>query len=444
VSDSAPASPADPAYDAALAALRSPPAATKQNAWLTFFVTLALFAWLSGGFDNPAILAILIAVLLVHEMGHFVAMKLFGYTDVRMFFIPLFGAAVTGRSQGVAAWKRGVVLLAGPVPGLVFAFVAMQLGLPSGRMTVANLVSVMLVVNFFNLIPLVPLDGGKLVELVAFGRKAQGELAVSLLSAAGLVILAIVLRSWILGVVAFMVVRAIPARQRVATLAGEFRTAVPAARGRVEEAPDEELGVLYRLCAPLFPARPDLIAATMRAVHDRASSGSPSAGAAVGLLGGYAVAVGLGLLVLVPMWSLAHASNTFDAETRLDALTLRHPSSFKVTRQPNALQLDRGLEAVIVTTDDLEPGQSAELALGTRGVQLMLMLPPETGKKAVHGRSSCAGVEGAESRWPSAVGGVAVDVHACAAVHDGRAYVITTLAGKGAEVAARIAAEAHF
>lgn len=436
--------PVDPAYAAALAALRSPPPAAKQNAWLTFFITLALFAWLSGGFDDPAILAILIAVLLIHELGHLVAMKMFGYRDVRMFFIPLFGAAVSGRPQGVAAWKRGVVLLAGPVPGLVFAFVAMQLGLPNGRMIVANLVSVMLVVNFFNLIPLVPLDGGKLVELVAFGRKAQGELAVALISAAGLVLLAIVLQSWILGVVAFMVVRSIPARQRIARLAAELLAEAPAPSARIEDAPDQELQALYRLCAPVSPGRPDLAAATMRAVHDRASAASPRLGGALGLLGGYAVAVALGLAVLVPMWSLAHASNDFDTDTRLDALALRHPHSFKVTRQPNALQLDRGLEAVIVTAEDVEPGQSAELALGARGIQLMLMLPPESGSKAVHGRATCAGVEGAESRWPSRVGGVAVDVHACAALHDGRAYVVTTLAGKDAKIAARIAAEAHF
>src|SRR5262249_4176593 len=47
----APAPPVDAAYAAALAALRSPPSATRQNAWLTFLVTLVLFAWLSGGFD---------------------------------------------------------------------------------------------------------------------------------------------------------------------------------------------------------------------------------------------------------------------------------------------------------------------------------------------------------------------------------------------------------
>jgi len=102
------------------------------------------------------------------------------------------------------------------------------------------------------------------------------------------------------------------------------------------------------------------------------------------------------------------------------------------------------MEAVWVTIDDLEPGESAELALGTRGVQLMLMLPPEPAGKAVHGHATCAGLDGPESRWPSRVGGVAVDVHACAAVHDGRAYVLTTLAGKDAEVAAAIAASAHF
>jgi Zn-dependent protease len=436
----------DPAYEATLTALRFPPSTSKQNAWLVFFITLALFAWLSGGFDNPAVLAILIAVILIHELGHFVAMKLFGYTDVRMFFIPLFGAAVTGRPQGVAAWKRGVVLLAGPVPGLLFAFVAIQVGLPAGRMVLANLVSVMLVVNFFNLLPLVPLDGGKLFELVAFGRKGQGELAVAVCSAVGLTIAAFALGSIALGIVVYIVLRSIPIRLRVARLAAAYATAVPAPSARIEDANDSDLQVLYRLCAPLHPGRPAWVAGSMRAVHDRAAAASPSLGVALGLLGGYALAVVLGLIVIIPMWSLAHASNELDSEVMIGALTLRHPHSFKVARHENALQLDRGFEAVLVTINDRDRNASAENVLGSQGLNVMMMLPPEPGHPAVHGRGQCAGLDGPETSWLSRVNGMEVAVRACAALHDGETYVLTTIERPGAEkrVATCIAAGAHF
>src|SRR6266568_4405998 len=46
---------------------------------------------------------ILIGVLLFHELGHMAAMKLLKYNDVKMFFIPFIGAAVTGRNQNSTA-----------------------------------------------------------------------------------------------------------------------------------------------------------------------------------------------------------------------------------------------------------------------------------------------------------------------------------------------------
>ena len=55
---------------------------------------------------------------MLHEVGHWVAMKLFGNRYMKMFFIQLIGAVVTGRKYNVAAWKQVVVFLARPVPGI--------------------------------------------------------------------------------------------------------------------------------------------------------------------------------------------------------------------------------------------------------------------------------------------------------------------------------------
>jgi hypothetical protein len=45
-------------------------------------------------------------------------MRIFHYRDVRMFFIPFFGAAVSGRHYNIAGWKKAVVSMMGPVPAL--------------------------------------------------------------------------------------------------------------------------------------------------------------------------------------------------------------------------------------------------------------------------------------------------------------------------------------
>src|SRR5262245_1742921 len=106
-------------YQAALDHLRKP---KRLNQGLLLVGTLALFLVVQNSGSGRA-LFILVSVLLFHEAGHYAGMRLFGYRDVRMFFIPFFGAAVSGKRGDVAAWKEGIVLLLGPVPGIVVGFV---------------------------------------------------------------------------------------------------------------------------------------------------------------------------------------------------------------------------------------------------------------------------------------------------------------------------------
>ena len=86
---------------------------THQKSWVTniiilafsllIFFQLGLFSW---GLEG---LITLIGVLLIHELGHLFGMRLFGYKNVQMFFIPFFGAAVSGEKRDVAAYKEAIV-----------------------------------------------------------------------------------------------------------------------------------------------------------------------------------------------------------------------------------------------------------------------------------------------------------------------------------------------
>src|SRR5690348_9012590 len=88
-----------------------------QTTSLLFLVLFLLFlASQLGDLKSPTGLAVLVAVVLFHEAGHALGMRWFGFRDVRMFFIPFFGAAVSGRPRGAAAWKDAVVSLLGPLP----------------------------------------------------------------------------------------------------------------------------------------------------------------------------------------------------------------------------------------------------------------------------------------------------------------------------------------
>jgi Zn-dependent protease len=126
--------------------------------------------------DGVAWALVLGSILLFHEAGHALAMKAFGYRDVRMFFIPFFGAAVTGTSKPGPAWRACVVLLAGPVPGVL---VGLALGLgPRFGFTLAEPwkthAFMLVLINTFNLLPIYPLDGGRLLQTLLFSRGGRG------------------------------------------------------------------------------------------------------------------------------------------------------------------------------------------------------------------------------------------------------------------------------
>jgi tetratricopeptide (TPR) repeat protein/Zn-dependent protease len=108
----------------------------------------------------------LMFVLVFHELGHFGAMKLFGYQDVTMFFLPLMGAAVAGRKVDASLAQKVWMLLAGPLPGLILGF-----GLLAGQVKAAESLAWMLItINLANLLPILPLDGGKIAHLILFSR----------------------------------------------------------------------------------------------------------------------------------------------------------------------------------------------------------------------------------------------------------------------------------
>ena len=84
-------------------------------------VSLVLFVGL-GMRNNPiAFTAMLVGVLLFHELGHYMGMRMFGYRNVRMFFIPFFGAAVSGQRTSAKSYQEAIVTLLGPLPGLCLA-----------------------------------------------------------------------------------------------------------------------------------------------------------------------------------------------------------------------------------------------------------------------------------------------------------------------------------
>jgi stage IV sporulation protein FB len=144
---------------------------------------------------------VLVVVLFIHEMGHFLAMKRFNYKDVKMFFIPLLGAMVMGEKQKISQKQNAIILLAGPVPGIVIGLVLFAIGYQTNNQSVILWGDMFIGINVFNLLPLTPLDGGNLIDTLFLNSKELVQTIFIILSIAGLVAITIALEVYILLVI---------------------------------------------------------------------------------------------------------------------------------------------------------------------------------------------------------------------------------------------------
>lgn len=155
------------------------PTAPKKKSWHLTFWSMVAFAVVAGFTMSWSVVPALLLVLVVHEGGHLLAMKAFGYRDVKVLFVPFLGALATtdGQPERIAPWKRSIVALAGPLPGLV---VALALPFVVGPTLFQSkfLVSVLatsVLLNLFNLLPLGGLDGGQYLSSSLFSRFPRAE-----------------------------------------------------------------------------------------------------------------------------------------------------------------------------------------------------------------------------------------------------------------------------
>jgi Zn-dependent protease len=102
-----------------------------------------------------------VLLLLVHEMGHVIQLRREGIEASAPMFIPFLGAAVMAKSLGDDATAEARVGLAGPILGTLGCFLLLPLAWSTGDDFWYALIFTGLFLNLFNLLPVVPLDGGR-------------------------------------------------------------------------------------------------------------------------------------------------------------------------------------------------------------------------------------------------------------------------------------------
>ncbi|SFK69714.1 stage IV sporulation protein FB [Paenibacillus sp. 1_12] len=110
-------------------------------------------------------IATLFGIVLVHEMGHVLAAKGFGWRIKEVLLLPYGGEAVVEELGSVPVWQEVIVVIAGPLQNIwmmLIAYLLQWMGLVSEQWS-AYFIEANLYIALFNLLPITPLDGGKLL-----------------------------------------------------------------------------------------------------------------------------------------------------------------------------------------------------------------------------------------------------------------------------------------
>ena len=129
------------------------------SAIVSFAVYAMIFGWQFG-------LGIM-ALLLVHEMGHFIVIRAKGMPAGLPTFIPLVGAFVTMRRSPASVRDEAEIALAGPLAGTVGGVVCLIAYWRTGLPVLIPLAYYSFLLNLLNLIPVPPLDGSRVTGAIS-------------------------------------------------------------------------------------------------------------------------------------------------------------------------------------------------------------------------------------------------------------------------------------
>ncbi|QBE62093.1 site-2 protease family protein [Pseudoduganella lutea] len=129
----------------------------------TMLLSLVVYSWVFGW----RYAAGFVLLVFVHEMGHYVAARQRGMEAGLPAFIPFVGAWVALKDQPRDAETEAYIGFAGPVAGTMAAMACYFAARDTGSQLLMALAYSGCMLNLFNLIPLAPLDGGRITAVIS-------------------------------------------------------------------------------------------------------------------------------------------------------------------------------------------------------------------------------------------------------------------------------------
>ena len=141
--------------------------------------SLAAYSWL---FSIEFAIA-LILCLVFHEYGHIKAMKYFGLKTKGIYLIPFVGGLALSDDKINTRWQDIVISIMGPFFGLILSIACLVGYWLTDIEILAGLAVFNALLNLFNMLPVLPLDGGHVLKSIAFSFNSRVGLVACVLGA---------------------------------------------------------------------------------------------------------------------------------------------------------------------------------------------------------------------------------------------------------------------
>jgi len=126
----------------------------------------------------------LILCLVIHEYGHVRAMKYFGMKTKGIYLIPFIGGLALSENKINTRWQDVVIAIMGPFFGLLLSIISLIIYWLTNVEIFAGLAVYNAILNLFNLLPILPLDGGHILKSITFSMHTIIGLVLCILGAA--------------------------------------------------------------------------------------------------------------------------------------------------------------------------------------------------------------------------------------------------------------------